>query len=88
MAEVVVYLTRSCSYCVRARQLLTSKGVAFTEVGVDLDPVKRAEMQRLSGRSSVPQIFIDGRPIGGFAELWTLETSGELDKLLGQTTQR
>lgn len=88
MAEVVVYLTRSCSYCVRARQLLKSKGVAFTEVGVDQDPAKRVEMQRLSGRSTVPQIFINGRPIGGFAELWTLETSGELDKLLSETIQR
>lgn len=82
MAQVVVYSTRNCSFCVRARQLLTSKGIPFVEVAVDLDSTKRVEMQRLSGRSTVPQIFIDGKPVGGFAELWALETSGRLDKLL------
>ena len=83
MATVVIYSTRVCAYCVRAKQLLERKGVEYTEIAIDQHPAKRIEMQRLSGRSSVPQIFIDDQPIGGFTDMWALEVKGELDELLG-----
>lgn len=78
-----MYSTRFCPYCMRARQLLQAKGVGIEEIAVDHDWDKRAEMQHRTGRSSVPQIFIDDHPIGGYMDLWRLEQSGELDALLG-----
>ena len=83
MATVVIYSTRVCAYCVRAKQLLERKGVEYTEIAIDQHPAKRIEMLRLSGRSSVPQIFIDDQAIGGFTDMWALEVKGELDVLLG-----
>jgi glutaredoxin 3 len=62
--------------------LLKKKGVEYDEVLVSRDAGKREEMERLSGRRTVPQIFIDGQPIGGFDELYALDSTGELDKLL------
>ncbi len=82
MARIVMYSTRFCGYCVRARALLSAKGIAFDEIMVDTDPVRYREMQQKSGRRSVPQIFIDGEPIGGFTDLWALDKSGELDHRL------
>lgn len=81
---ITIYSTMYCSYCERARALLTRKGIAFTEFKVDEDPARRDEMLRLSGgRRTVPQIFIGDRHIGGFDELYALERKGELDSLLG-----
>lgn len=83
MAEVVVYSTGSCPFCVRARNLLDKKGVAYTEHRVDLEPELRPEMEKRAGRTSVPQIFIGDRHVGGFDELSELEIGGELDEMLG-----
>ena len=82
MADVIVYSKGSCSYCDRAKQLLTHKGIEFTEVRVDLDPSKLQEMlENCDGRRTLPQILINGKGIGGFNELWVLEQQGELDTL-------
>ena len=84
MSEIVVYSSRYCPYCRRAKSLLASKGVSFTEIDVDDDPKKRAEMtQRSGGRRTVPQIFIDDRHVGGCDDLLALEYEGTLDSLLG-----
>jgi glutaredoxin 3 len=84
MAQVVIYTTNYCPYCFGAKTLLRGKNVAFEEIDVTHDPIKRAEMERLSRRWTVPQIFIDGRPIGGFDDARSLEATGELDRLLGR----
>jgi glutaredoxin 3 len=84
MAKVIIYTKETCPYCDRAKQLLNHKKVGFTEIRVDLDNEKRDEMVRLSGRKTVPQIFIDNKPIGGFDDLWELEQEGRLDSLLNQ----
>lgn len=84
MAKVEIYATLTCPYCVRARNLLTKKGVEYTEYRVDLQPELRGEMsQRCGGGTSVPQIFIDNRHIGGCDDMFELDFEGELDKLLG-----
>lgn len=79
---VTIYGTEFCSYCTAARMLLKKKGVDYTDIVISRDDDARQEMERLSGRRTVPQIFIGGRSIGGFEELYTLERSGELDSLL------
>lgn len=83
MARILVYTTNYCPYCHGAKALLRSKGVQFEEVDVTDDPAGRAEMERLSGRRTVPQIFIDGKAIGGFDDARRLDSVGELDRLLG-----
>lgn len=85
MAEIKIYGSDYCSYCTAARMLLKRKGVDYTDVNVSGDADRREEMEQLSGRRTVPQIFIDGRPIGGFDELYELEDSGELDGLLNES---
>jgi len=82
-AKVEVYSTALCPYCSRARHLLEKKGVQFTEYRVDKEPALRAEMEQRSHRTSVPQIFIDDRHIGGFDDMAELDIEGELDQLLG-----
>jgi len=77
-----MYTTAYCPYCVRAKQLLTRKGVAFEEIDVGNDDQLREQVVRETGRRTVPQIFIDGKPIGGFEELRALDDQGELDALL------
>ena len=87
MAQVLIYSTASCPYCQAADRLLSRKGVSDIErVRVDLEPARRAEMRQKSGRSTVPQIWIDGRHIGGSDELHGLEDSGQLDNLLAKAT--
>ena len=84
MAEVELYTTPICPYCVRARALLERKGVAYTDVDIIGEPARRAEMvRRAGGRTSVPQIFIRGEHIGGSDELVALDRNGELDAKLG-----
>ncbi|MEW5757605.1 MAG: glutaredoxin 3 [Pseudomonadota bacterium] len=83
MAKVEVFSAPSCGYCVRAKRLLESKGVAYVEIDVAGDPQKQQEMIARSGRYTVPQIFIDGEPIGGCDDLYALNRSGELDVRLG-----
>lgn len=82
MAQVTIFTTNFCPYCVRAKRLLDHKGVAYKEIDVSLDEELRDRMVAESGRRTVPQIFIAGRPIGGFEELQALEDRGELDALL------
>jgi glutaredoxin 3 len=84
---VLIYCTASCPYCQAADRLLARKGVAGIErVRVDLEPARRGEMEKKSGRRTVPQIWIGGRHIGGSDELYDLEQSGELDQLLAKVT--
>lgn len=80
--QVVLYTTRFCPYCTRARALLVRKGVEFNDIPVDADPERRAEMQARSGRRTVPQIWIGDYHVGGFDELAALEREGSLDELL------
>lgn len=80
--EVVMYATRFCPYCMRARALLSQKGITFTEIAVDGKPELRAEMVEKSGRYTVPQIWIDEKHIGGCDELMALDRAGELDPML------
>jgi glutaredoxin 3 len=86
MAEVELYTTPFCPYCVRARALLERKGVAYTDIDIIGEPARRAEMvRRAGGRTSVPQIFIRGEHIGGSDELLALDRNGELDAKLGKS---
>jgi glutaredoxin 3 len=87
MAKVVIYTTSYCPYCFGAKALLRSKNVEFEEIDVTDDPAQRAEMERLSARRTVPQIFIDTYPIGGYDEARRLDATGELDRLLGRPTE-
>ncbi|HWR87469.1 MAG TPA: glutaredoxin 3 [Acidiferrobacterales bacterium] len=85
MARILMYSTRVCPYCVRAEQLLAKKGIAadqIEKIRVDEHPEQRAEMMRITGRRSVPQIFIGERHVGGFDDLAELDAAGELDPLL------
>lgn len=84
MSAVRIYGNATCAYCGAARMLLAGKGVAFEDINVGADPDKRSEMEQLSGRRSVPQIFVGDRHIGGFDDLCALDKSGELDRLLGE----
>ncbi len=84
MAEVIVYTTRICPYCVRAKQLLTRKGIAFREVDVSDDPLERQALVQRTGQRTVPQIFIADQSIGGCDDLYALDRSGELDRLLAR----
>ena len=77
-----MYLTASCPFCQSADRLLQQKGVAVEKIRVDLEPARRAEMVRKSGRRTVPQIWIDGLHVGGCDDLYALERAGELDPLL------
>jgi len=81
-AEVVIYTAPLCSFCTAAKVLLERKGVVWREIRVDQAPERRAEMEALTGRRTVPQIFIDGRPVGGYQDLRALDLAGELDALL------
>jgi glutaredoxin 3 len=83
MAKVEIYTTQLCGYCYRAKKLLTERGIAFTEIDVGADPAKREEMvKRAGGRRTVPQIFIDGRHIGGCDDLYALDHKGGLMPLV------
>lgn len=84
MTKVVMYSKPNCPYCDWAKDLLNAKHIAFTEVRIDLDDEQRETMIRLSGRRTVPQIFINDQAIGGFDDLSALAKSGELDKLIQQ----
>ncbi|HSB95912.1 MAG TPA: glutaredoxin 3 [Spongiibacteraceae bacterium] len=79
---VVIYTTAYCPYCIRAKRLLDSKATPYEEIKVDSNPALRREMTQLSGRHTVPQIWIGERHIGGCDELYALERGGQLDDLL------
>jgi glutaredoxin 3 len=83
MARIEIYTTPTCPYCIAAKALLTKKGAAFEEISVAGDPEgRRAMSARAGGRTTVPQIFIDGRHIGGCDDLHALDAGGGLDPLL------
>ncbi len=81
--EIEIYTWTFCPYCIRARQLLDSKGVSYTEHRIDGDEEARGVMMhRSGGRRSVPQVFVGGRHIGGCSDLYALDAAGELDAIL------
>tara|TARA_R110000868_G_scaffold88542_1_gene246821 strand:+ start:141 stop:395 length:255 start_codon:yes stop_codon:yes gene_type:complete len=82
MQPVVIYSSDWCPYCIRAKQLLTHKGVTFEEIKVDGKPDVRAEMTRKARQTSVPQIWIGSSHVGGCDDLYALERAGKLDALL------
>lgn len=83
MPEVTIYATMFCPYCVRAKRLLEAKGVKYVEIDVDMTVGARKEMmEKAGGRRTVPQIFIDGRHVGGSDDLYALDRAGKLDSLL------
>jgi glutaredoxin 3 len=79
---VIMYTQVLCGYCAAARALLEQKGVAYEEINVTLNAKLRREMVERSGGRTVPQIFVDGRPIGGYDEMAALDAAGELDEML------
>jgi glutaredoxin 3 len=83
MPEITLYTKSWCSYCASAKRLLTRKGAGFTEIDIERHPEKRAEMiQKAGGRTTVPQIFINGQHIGGSDDLSAIDSKGQLDPLL------
>lgn len=85
MTSVLIFSSRFCPYCQRARHLLDKKQVEYEEILIDLEPERRPEMiQRANGRTSVPQIFIGDHHVGGYDDMAALERAGKLDALLEQ----
>ncbi len=85
MTSVEIYTTRYCPYCHWAKELFSRKGVSFREIDVTTDRTMRQQMiERTDGRTTVPQVFIGSRHIGGCDDLYALEDAGKLDPLLGQ----
>ncbi len=87
MPAIEIYTSPFCGYCAKAKRLLKAKGADFAEIDVLADPNRTPEMvKRAGGRTSVPQIFIDGRHIGGCDDLHALDAAGGLDPLLAQAS--
>ena len=82
MARIQMYTTRWCGYCVRAKALLDGRGLEYEEIHLDDDETFRQTLHELTGGWTVPQILIDGKPIGGYTELWRLDRAGALAALL------
>jgi glutaredoxin 3 len=84
-ADIIIYTTRYCPFCVRAKSLLVKKGLAFKEISVDGDEVLRREMQQKAKQRTVPQIWINNQHIGGCTDLEALEYAGKLDQIIAQS---
>ena len=82
MKKIIIYSTRICPYCVRAKNFFSKKNIEYTEIMIDRDPEQMREMMEKSGRQSVPQIFIGETYVGGYNELKSLEREGKLNSLL------
>ena len=82
MSRIQIYTTPWCGYCRRATALLDAKGIAYEEVELEYGQTFRRDLLELTGGWTVPQIVIDGTPIGGYTELWQLDRSGALDEQL------
>lgn len=82
MPTITLFTSASCGYCVAAKNFLKNRGLDYSEIRVDLDPEQRSRMQAISGRSSVPQIVIGDRHVGGYDDLVALDRSGGLQPLL------
>lgn len=78
MNDIIIYTTRTCPYCIRAKRLLVDLGLTFKEIAVDFKPKLRAEMEQKSGRRTVPQIWINGEHIGGASDLFFRYEQGTL----------
>jgi glutaredoxin 3 len=85
MSQVIIYSKDHCPYCDHAKQLLDQKKVPYEEIFIDQDPAQAKVMMDLTQRKTVPQIVINGKPIGGFDDLWALEQGGRLDAMLTET---
>jgi glutaredoxin 3 len=81
MTRIRMYSTTWCGYCIRAKALLDGRGLEYEEIVMDDDPAFRQKLLEMTGRWTVPQIFIDDVPIGGYTELWCLDRDGRLDEL-------
>jgi len=81
MTRIRMYSTTWCGYCIRAKALLDRRGIEYEEIVMDDDPAFRQKLLEMTGRWTVPQIFIDDVPIGGYTELWSLDRDGRLDEL-------
>jgi glutaredoxin 3 len=79
--EIIIYSTEPCSFCVRAKQLLTKRGVTYTEVNLSKDPEGRAELAQRTGMFSFPQVVIDGEILGGWREVLEADEAGRLEEL-------
>jgi glutaredoxin 3 len=82
MPRVQIYTKHYCPYCTRAKALLQKKGVAYEEIDVENDDAKRVWLVEASGQRTVPQIFVDGRSLGGFTDIDALDRQGRLDPIL------
>jgi glutaredoxin 3 len=82
MAQVTIYTTKVCPYCVRAKQLFDRKGVEYQEISAEDEAVREAMIEKAGGRRSVPQIFINDKHVGGCDDLYALDKEGKLDPLL------
>jgi glutaredoxin 3 len=81
VARILIFTTRWCAYCVRAKTLLESRDLPYEEIALDDDPAFRQTVHAATGGWTVPQILVDGRAIGGYTELWRLDREGRLDEL-------
>jgi glutaredoxin 3 len=84
MADVLVYTTENCPFCIRAKALLDARGIAYRERNLERDPDGRAELVRQTGMMTFPQVIIDGQLVGGFQETLAADRSGRLAELLAQ----
>ena len=82
MAEIIVYTTEPCSFCARAKGVLKSRGLEYQEINLSRDPEGRAELARMTGMMSFPQVIIDGKLLGGYTEGQAAADSGRLDEIL------
>jgi glutaredoxin 3 len=87
VAKVEIYTSALCGYCSRAKNLLEKKGINFIEYDVTFDSGKRQEMSARTGKTAVPQVFINDNPVGGSSDLIELDVDGELDVMLGIGTE-
>ncbi len=83
MAEIIIYTADYCPYCKAAQEFLKSKGVQYQAIDVTHDQEKRLDIAQRSGQKTVPQIFVNGKSIGGYSDLKALDEKKELDKILG-----
>ena len=85
MPKVQIYTKRNCAYCVSAKTLLQRKGIAYEEIDVENDEARRVWLVEASGQRTVPQIFVDGKPLGGVSDIDALDRQGKLDPILGRS---
>lgn len=83
MSKIIIYSASYCPYCRAAKALFQAKGLSFQEINVEGDEQKREWLVKVTGQSTVPQIFIDDKPYGGFTDVLALDQKGELDQILG-----